>query len=371
MKKLSLFIIVVSLTIALFGPTKKKNWYVAGFSDAMLAGSIINDKNAPFTSSSYYSVGQSVFALDGWNDKIVVSTGNQLKFYSVANPTPTLLTTKSFAKPIKDVVMTDTNLYIGQGNKIEVYNIQNLNNIYKTSDNTIYNSSDFVYTNSGPYLFFGGILFADGTLDDIKVMVPEDYKIYVGDGHGITVLDRSVPGQVSVVANKYTSGNVEAMDISATKIYLYDRGGLKIYNKSDLSLQYSESQKTPCNNPVIAQNNDDWYITCDSNVYRIVYTCYDTCSYQFKPISGNANDLKKSFTNGNYTYGQDGSTIKVSYTDISTPVCGNEVIESGEVCEANSTVPCSSIGYYISGMAKCKSGCQQYDTSQCVVYVHF
>lgn len=47
-------------------------------------------------------------------------------------------------------------------------------------------------------------------------------------------------------------------------------------------------------------------------------------------------------------------------------VCGNDIIEEGEVCDGN-TVSCSEIAgeSYVSGMAECLSDCSGYDESEC------
>jgi hypothetical protein len=52
---------------------------------------------------------------------------------------------------------------------------------------------------------------------------------------------------------------------------------------------------------------------------------------------------------------------------VTNPVCGNGIIESGEVCDGGS-VSCSSLdSNYISGTAACNSACTAYITTNCEV----
>jgi cysteine-rich repeat protein len=48
-----------------------------------------------------------------------------------------------------------------------------------------------------------------------------------------------------------------------------------------------------------------------------------------------------------------------------TPVCGNDVLEGVEFCEASDTVACTTLGTFIGGTAGCSATCMSWDVSTC------
>jgi len=61
--------------------------------------------------------------------------------------------------------------------------------------------------------------------------------------------------------------------------------------------------------------------------------------------------------------------LSVAITSPDEPVCGNSVLEAGEVCDGN-TVRCFDLDSdeWLSGSATCASDCMGFDTSACIVY---
>ncbi|HNT27339.1 MAG TPA: hypothetical protein PKH10_04080 [bacterium] len=61
----------------------------------------------------------------------------------------------------------------------------------------------------------------------------------------------------------------------------------------------------------------------------------------------------------------DCSAYDTATCDEKLPVCGNNEVETGEICDGG-TMSCVSLGAYIGGTAACKNDCSAWDTATCI-----
>ena len=85
----------------------------------------------------------------------------------------------------------------------------------------------------------------------------------------------------------------------------------------------------------------------------------------FYSIEGDMLEMQENHVNNGFVYIPDGSSIKLSTNNDVPSLCGNGIVEPGELCDGNS-VACTSIDpNYYGGTAYCNSTCDGYNEDSC------
>lgn len=318
----------------------------------------------------YYRENSRVLSVEGSGSTLFVGTEDAIKVYNISDYTsPSLISTYPAAYPVWDMEMIGTLLYVSDGNAISVLNIEDTSNIYLEKRLVTYDPANFLFSYTGPVYSGSGVpVSVGGTLRDTAQMKMFKGKLYAADGHGITVINIDNPEDPVVVSHIYTSGNVETFDISDEFIYLYDRAGLKIYYTGSLELFYADYDGVYCDDAVFRHHNGVWYAGCGNGLFTVeLDTPENPWENDYVSFQGERISLEDSFTNkGLSFFPGDKEVIIKTVGTVPAPVCGNGLIESGEICEIGNSVNCESLNSnYINGTAYCNSTCDGYNENNC------
>ena len=137
-----------------------------------------------------------------------------------------------------------------------------------------------------------------------------------------------------------------------------DPGCSSLTDKTECTSQCTTSAN--CGTPAYVGSS---YCGTDGNVYRDyrTYTCTTTSG------CGTCNTQTTSQLQATCTNGCSTLTNKTgAYCSTPSAVCGNNVTESGEVCDQNNVdgQTCASQGFS-GGILRCNADCQSFDTSGC------
>lgn len=272
---------------------------------------------------------QTVRAVAGSGTLLAVATYSKIFIYNNENPeSPTLIYEKSVYGPVRDLAIIENRLFAAVENGIDSVNL-----------------NTFTYFHKATY----------GTTGALK-----EYKnrIYAGDGQGIKVID---PATLNILQQKNTSGNVKDIEIIDGVIYSLEWAGLKRYDAETLETVLTNSYYF--SGPEMFVSEDVLYVNKNGSVVRLDF---NGSAITETPFSGDVVELRDSYTYLNETYFPDGTKLRVSSMEPAPlPVCGNGVIETGEVCDGN-TVQCTTLNSnYTSGTAYCNSTCDGYNESGC------
>lgn len=340
-------------------------------SGSQLAGGILTDECEPFTAAHYlhYDIGQPVLSVAGKGNALFIGTADEIIIYDVTDKLyPVEVSRYTLSNPAYDMKMVSSLLYLTDGNGIVVLSTLNPAELTQIASMTLYSNTNFLYSYSGPVTDgYGNPITTSGTLNDAKTLKRVGNTLFVGDGHGVSLVDITHPSTPQYQSGFYTSGNIEAMDISDTQIYLYDRMGLKIYDLSTLNQFYADYDGAYCNDPTFRYHETIWYAGCNSTLNTIYLdNPSNPWENEYNYTAGDRVEIENPYTVGEYAFFSDGNTVRVSKIGtLPDPICGNEVVEIGESCDST-TVACTSLsGDYISGDAPCNSTCSGYDETNC------
>lgn len=282
---------------------------------------------------SYFSAGTEIYAVEGFGKYLFAAHGNGIRVYDISNPvSPVLKNNVSLYGPVRDLEIEGERVFAATGNGIDILK------------------------------FNGSSLAIEkhiATYGDSAVMKRHGNYLIIGDGQGLKKLDISTQ---NIVQQVNTSGDVTTLIIKDGIIHLYDWAGLKRYNaETFVRITTSSSYKS---SPELALTIDDRiFVTYSAKVYELTYNG-NTPVYTQK--TGDALDVRDGYSFDGYGYFAKGNGIRIStMAEIMEAVCGNGVIEPGEVCDGNS-VACTTVNSdYDSGTAYCNSTCNGYNESSC------
>ncbi len=145
--------------------------------------------------------------------------------------------------------------------------------------------------------------------------------------------------------------------------YHYSFWGDDVQIRDVESLYLKAYDYAHCLNIVFSSYQDNFYLSCDNDEYR--FEGLPNTYISFFPLEGDRRELRDNHLYDGWAYIPDGSTVKQSTLNDVPSICGNEVIEPGELCDSNS-VPCTTLDpSYVSGTAYCNSTCDGYDVNNC------
>ena len=89
-------------------------------------------------------------------------------------------------------------------------------------------------------------------------------------------------------------------------------------------------------------------------------------NYSLTTVNGKKESFQRGHAFENILYLPNAKKITSSAIGIApVPVCGNGIVETGEICDSN-TVQCTTLSSdYISGTATCNSTCSGYNQGGC------
>ena len=336
------------------------------------AGIEIDNACRSFVHNSYghYLFDEKVYSVAGYGSYLFAGTSDSLETIDVTQVNnPVTVGSVPLIYTPWSMVVHQNYLYVSNGNGIAVYDIDGSDLNLVTTFMT-YDDGNFLFSYTGPVTdSSGNPVSVNGTLDDTKVLKIFNGKLYAADGHGISVINIDNPANPVYENGVYSSGDVEAMDMSDNRIYIYDRAGLKIYETSSLALFYADYDGIYCDDPTFLHNDDEWYAGCDNGIYSI---------YLDDPNNPWENDyiyirddrviIEPSFVFSSTAFFPEDNGVRLStlINDLPESICGNNFKEPGEVCEAGATISCESIDNdYTGGTATCNSSCSGYDTYDC------
>jgi hypothetical protein len=307
--------------------TADTSFFWAGFESA----GICNKFSAP--DYSYFNAGTKIYAVEGFGKYLFAAHGNGIRVYDISNPvSPVLKNNISLYGPVRDLEIEGERVFAATGNGIDILK---------------FNGSSLVIEKH------------IATYGDSAVMKRYGNYLIIGDGQGLKKLDISTQ---NIVQQVNTSGDVTTLIIKDGIIHLYDWAGLKRYNaETFVRITTSSSYKS---SPELALTIDDRiFVTYSAKVYELTYNG-NTPVYTQK--TGDALDVRDGYSFDGYGYFAKGNGIRIStMAEIMEAVCGNGVIEPGELCDGNS-VACTTVNSdYDSGTAYCNSTCNGYNESSC------
>lgn len=273
-----------------------------------------------------------IFAVDGLGKYLFTAHLNGINVYDISEPANPVLKSKiNLFGAVRDVRVEGTRIFAASGNGIDVLK---------------FDGSDF--TVEKHISTYG---------DSAEIRKYGKYLI-IGDGQGLKKLDTE---SLEIVQKANTSGDVSTLVIKDGTIHLYDWIGLKRYDAETFEkIATSFSYKL---DPKLALTLDNRILV--SNLGKVYELTYNGNKPVYTSKTGDIDNFAEGYTYNGYGYFPQGNKIRIAAMNEIVPVCGNGIVESGEVCDGDS-VKCTAIDSdYIGGTAVCNPTCSGYDESSC------
>ncbi|HPA56824.1 MAG TPA: hypothetical protein PLT70_05285 [bacterium] len=254
-------------------------------------------------------------------------------------------------------------LYTGETNNLAVYG----NTMYGAN----YGEIDvYLIADSGSISRTRGI--SSSSCGNVRVY---DNKLFTAENKRVRIFDLTDPQNPTLIKTISTSGKVIDLEVVGEKLYIYEettswfttKGFTGIYDISNLNspvrTKYFEKRCTDAEMQKSGNNSKDSldekvYLGCKNGQHRIEET-------GLVSVSGEKNYVREGYVFEGNLYQVFSGALHMSKTASVASVCGDEIIENGEVCDGN-IVECSSIdSSYFSGIAACNSTCDGYNESVC------
>lgn len=294
----------------------------------------------PFTHQWYnsFSAGATVYSVAGKGDRLYVGTDGLITVYDISDP----------------AAMTYVTEYSVSGER--VYDLEVANSeIYAATSEGLYrfdiSDSDAITLTSSHYT---------GYNYQYRIQLYNDL-LYVGDDYGINIRDKETFALISYVDD----GAMLDFTVSEGKIALYSSAFLSsnIQVRDADSLNLLAWEYADCYTGELTSDHGEFYLTCDGYDYRFEI---GSGSYlDFYNLEADMLELQENHVNKGWVYIPDGSNIKLSTNNDVPSLCGNGIIESGEVCDGDS-IACTDLdAAYYGGTAYCNSLCSGYNEDSC------
>ncbi|MBQ3368302.1 thrombospondin type 3 repeat-containing protein [bacterium] len=302
------------------------SYFWRGFNTGGFCSMFMDPEYAEFNAKT------KIFAVDGLGKYLFAAHLNGINVYDISDPANPVLKSKiNLFGAVRDVKVEGTRIFAASGNGIDVLK---------------FDGSDF--TVEKHIVTYG---------DSAAIRKYGKYLI-IGDGQGLKKLDTE---SLKIVQKINTSGDVSTLVIKDGTIHLYDLIGLKRYDAETFDkIPTLLSYKL---NPKLALTIDDRILV--SNLGKVYELTYNGNKPVYTSKTGDIVNLIEGYTYNGYGYFPQGNKIQIAAMNEIVPVCGNGIVEKGEVCDGDS-VKCTAIDSdYISGTAVCNSTCSGYDESSC------
>ncbi len=302
------------------------SYFWQGFNTGGFCSMFMDPEYAEFNAKT------KIFAVDGLGKYLFAAHLSGINVYDISEPAnPVLKNRINLFGAVRDVRVEGTRIFAASGNGIDVLK---------------FDGSDF--TVEKHISTYG---------DSAEIRKYGKYLI-IGDGQGLKKLDTE---SLEIVQKVNTSGDVSTLVIKDGTIHLYDWIGLKRYDAETFEkIATSFSYKL---DPKLALTIDDRILV--SNLGKVYELTYNGNKPVYTSKTGDIDNFAEGYTYNGYGYFPQGNKIRIAAMNEIVPVCGNGIVESGEVCDGDS-VKCTAIDSdYIGGTAVCNPTCSGYDESSC------
>jgi hypothetical protein len=203
-----------------------------------------------------------------------------------------------------------------------------------------------------------------------------DGMLFTAEKGRVRVFDLSDPLNPYLIKTIPTSGNVIDLEVAGNKLYIYEEtvswlfmvnGYTVVYDISDLNTPVMEKNfKKRCVDAEMQKagpstdSGQAIYLGCKNGQHRIDES-------GLVNVQGEKNFVREGYVYDGILYQVFSGTLHKSRISVVPAICGNRMVEPGEVCDGNS-IQCTEIGsVYIGGTATCNSNCSGYNTESCEV----
>lgn len=246
-------------------------------------------------------------------------------------------------------------LYTGETNNLAVYG----NTMYGAN----YGEIDiYAIAENGSVSRVKGI--SSSSCGNVRV---SDDRLFTAENKRVRIFDISNPQSPVLIKTIATSGKVIDLEVVNDKLYIYEettswfttKGFTGIYDivniNSPVRTKYFEKR---CTDAEMQKSGEAVYLGCKNGQLKVTDSGLVT-------VKGEKNYVREGYVFEGNLYQVFSGSLHMSKTASVASVCGDGIIENGEVCDGN-IVECSSIDSgYISGIAACNSTCDGYNTSVC------
>lgn len=252
-------------------------------------------------------------------------------------------------------------LYTGETNNLAVY------------ENTMYGA------NYGEIDVYS--IAEDGSISRVKGISSSscgnlrvyDGMLFTAENKRVRIFDLIDPQNPQLIKTISTSGKIKDLEVTGDRLYIYEektswfttKGYTGIYDISDMNspvrTKYFEKRCTDAEMQKSGPSTGSGqvvYLGCKNGQYKITDT-------GLAGVSGEKNYVREGYVFEGNLYQVFSGALHMSKTASVASVCGDGIVENGEVCDGN-IAECSSIDSgYVGGIAACNSTCDGYNTSAC------
>ncbi|MGI6394789.1 MAG: hypothetical protein ACOX2F_08735 [bacterium] len=322
---------------------EESDTYCLNETDNILKGGLeMSGECVPFTHPWYrsFATGSTIYSVAGKGDRLYVGTNDSIKVYDISDPEALILksTFSTNGRRVYDLEIADDNVMYAATS----------GGLYKLDTTDPDTLISLLFYNTGLFNY------------QYKIELYND-KLYVGDDNGISIRDKNTLTYLAYI----DVGSVLDFAIANGEIALYRASfwtaGIHVRDADTLNLKAYDYAE--CYTGELTADHGEFYISCDGYEYR--FEGRPDTYLNFYPLDGDMREMQENHVYNGWVYIPDGSNIKLSTLNDVPSICGNGVIEPGELCDSNS-VACTAISDdYVSGTAYCNSTCDGYNENNC------
>ena len=315
--------------------------YCLNEADQFLKGGLdVSGECVPFTHKWYRSfpAGNTVYSVAGKGDRLYVGTDGLITVYDISDSAAMTYVVEYSAggERVYDLEVAGNEMYAATSGGIYRFDVSDPDTI--TLINSYYAGYNYQY----------------------RIQLYNDL-LYVGDDYGINIRDKETFALISYVDD----GAILDFTISDGEIALYSSAFLSsnVQIRDVDSLNLKAWEYADCYTGELTSDHGEFYLSCDGYDYR--FEIGSGTYLDFYTLEADILELQENYVYNGWTYIPDGSSIKLSTNNNVPSLCGNGIVEDGEVCDGNS-VACTSIDpNYYGGTAYCNSKCDSYNEDSC------
>jgi hypothetical protein len=241
---------------------------------------------------------------------------------------------------IHNLARYENTLYGANGGEIEIFSIAENGSITEVAD------------------------FDASACTNIRI---NDGILFTAEKKKVKVYDLTDPTSPQLIKTISTSGKVIDLEVIGKKLYIYEettswfttKGYTGIYDISDISSPVRTGYfKKRCNDAEMQRSGETIHLGCKNGQYRVKET-------GLVEVSGEKNYVREGYVYDGILYQVFSGALHKSKTTGIEIVCGNGIVEPGEICDSD-TLNCSELDVdYIDGTATCNSTCSGYNEGNC------
>jgi len=323
-------------------PLSVNDSYCLNETDNILKGGLdASGECVPFTHKWYnsFSAGATVYSVAGKGGRLYVGTDGMINVYDISDSASMTYVAEysTGGERVYDLEVAGSEMYAATSGGIYRFDISDPDII------TLINSLSTGYYN---YQY--------------RIQLYNDL-LYVGDDNGINIRDKETFARISYV----NDGAMLDFTISDGNIALYSSAlfSSNVQVRDADSLNLVAWEYADCYTGELTSDHGEFYLSCDGYDYR--FEIGSGTYLNFYTLDADILEMQENHVNNGFVYIPDGSSIKLSTNNDVPSLCGNGIIEPGEICDGDS-VACTDLNAaYYGGTAYCNSTCDGYDEGSC------